>query len=126
MAEKVPAVDEIQAAIREAADRLEETVGRFELGERLEELEAHHPEDLEAMGSGDVCPSVAWMAHGAVERAVETLNLALKSLRRAGSYTAGSVRDDWMCRRLDSTRILLWRIMGNDDSAGSSGDGAQD
>ncbi len=125
--EEARAVKDIQAAIRDAAERLEETGRGLGLQERLQELVAHHPENLEPMGSGDACPSVAWMAHGAVERAVETLTLALAALRQAASLTAESVRDDWRRRRVDSTQALLEHLLAADDSSGaeSGGEDAQ-
>ena len=57
--------------------------------------------------SGDVCPSVAWIAHGDLDRAVETLDLALAALERAAGHTDESVREAWSRRRVTSTRVLL-------------------
>ncbi len=63
------------------------------------------------------------MAHGDVERAVETLTLALAALRQAASLTAESVRDDWRRRRVESTQALLEHFLAADDSAGTESEG---
>ncbi len=117
--EKVRSVEEIQIAVRDAAERLNETARGLGLRGLLEELEAHHPGNVEPMASGDACPSMAWMAYGDVERAVETLDLALAALRQAVSRTDESVRKDWRRRRVESTQNLLEHFLAPDGSPGS-------
>ncbi len=97
---KVKSVEDIQAVIRDAAELLESTFSGLELRQRMEELEAHHPENPEPMMADDVCPAVAWSAYGDLGHAIEAFAESLESIRRAGSRTVESELQEWKRRNL--------------------------
>ena len=110
-------VEEIQNEILQAAEKLADDVEALELGRLMAALEEHHPEDMEAMASDEVCPSVAWEAHGDLGHARELAIELLSTLRGAGGATPDAVRNAWLRRRLravedEAARALFRDLVG--------------
>jgi len=101
-------VQEIQAEIATAADRLEALAGELGLASLMAALERDHfPADeaeLERIGTDEECPSVAFEVHGDLAGAVETLAEAVNGLRKAASRTTETVRAAWRERLLAKVR----------------------
>ena len=114
-------VQEIQAEIATAANRLETLAGELALAPLLAALERDHfPADeaeLERIGTDEECPSVAFEVHGDLAGAFEVLGEAVDGLRQAASRTPETVRAAWRERLLakvkdPATRHVLrevWR-----------------
>jgi len=112
-------VQEIQAEIATAADRLETLVGELALAPLMRSLERDHfPADeaeLERIGTDEECPSVAFEVHGDLAGAFEALGEATDGLKMAASRTTKTVRSAWRERLLakvkdPATRHLLREI----------------
>lgn len=101
-------VEQIQEEIAAGANRLETLAGELALAPLLKELERDHfprePAELERMGTGEKCPSVAFEMHGDLAGAIEALGEAVDGLRRAAGLTSEAVHEEWRDRRLMEER----------------------
>jgi len=106
-------VQEIQAEITTAADRLETLVGELALAPLMTSLERDHfPADeveLERIGTDEECPSVAFEVHGDLAGAFEALGEAIDGLRKAASRTTETVRAAWRERLLAKVKDPVTR-----------------
>ena len=106
-------LQEIQAQIATAADRLETLTGELALARLSAQLERQHfpanADELERMGTDQVCPSVAFEAHGDLGAAVEALGEAVSGLRQAAARTPETVRAAWRERILERVEDALTR-----------------
>lgn len=95
-------LETIRSEIRAGALRLETVAGELGLPELVAELERDHlptdPAALEAIGTGDVCPPLAFEVAGDVAAAGEALTAARDALERAAALTPAAVRAAWEAR----------------------------
>ncbi len=119
MEEKVKAVDDIQAEIREAARRIDAVFRDLDVPQLLKKIESHIPNDTEAMGNDEEQPSVAWEIQGDLGSLLDPFAELSALLEKAGSYTPESVRREWIGRLLDEVqdppvRVLLALVLKAD------------